>query len=201
MKQLDCVPAREVTDQGSGPHVAVFGVIEPRKGQDVFIKAASGLADLYPNARFWIVGGLSLEDKAGFHNQLIQLVEQKGLTGRVRFVGHRADVASWMRAMDVVVLPSVAHESFGMVLAEAQILGRPVVASRIGGTHEVVQDGSTGFLVNPNDEGALASAIERSFRLGPEKLKKIAAIALERFSPDSFRTKIASVYDRLTRLP
>ena len=137
----------------------MFGVIEPRKGQQVFLEAAKLLAARFPTARFWVVGPEALADKAGYARRLRAVAETPALAGRVTFTGHRSDVAAWMRAMDVVTLPSIAHESLGMVLVEAIALGRPTVASRIGGTPEVITDGENGWLV----PGALV-VIERSAR-------------------------------------
>lgn len=189
-------PAAEVT--GPGPHIGVFGVIEPRKGQHVFLEAAARIAGARPQARFWVVGPVALADKAGYRAELEALVAREGLADRVTFTGFRADVGRWMRAMDVVALTSVAHESLGMVLAEAMALGRPVVASAVGGTPEVVTDGVTGRLVPPNDPAALADAITGLLNGDRQAMgERAAADVRQRFSPDLFCGRVAAVYEEV----
>lgn len=81
-----------------------------------------------------------------------------GLEGAVKFLGFRKDSPDLMAAADLVILPSAA-EAFGLVLTEALYLGTPVVASRVGGIPEIVDDGEDGILVPAEDSTALADAI------------------------------------------
>jgi glycosyltransferase involved in cell wall biosynthesis len=188
------LPAADVV--GPGPHVAVFGVIEPRKGQDVFLQAAKELASDWPNAHFWIIGARNFRDKANYGAQLDTMCASGPLAGRVTFTGFRSDIASLMQAMDVVTLTSVSHETFGMTLVEAMALGRPVVTSGIGATAEIVADGDTGLVVPIKDSKALARAIARA--LGPmgRQLGIRAAVEVRaRFSPAAFCDELAAVYD------
>lgn len=83
-----------------------------------------------------------------------------GLAGSVKFLGFRQDIASLIACAEVLVLPSL-NEGFGMVLVEAMAMGKPVVASAVGGVPEVVLDGRTGLLVPPANPEALAAAILR----------------------------------------
>jgi glycosyltransferase involved in cell wall biosynthesis len=87
-----------------------------------------------------------------------QQVAVRGLDDAVTFLGFRKDLPDLMVASDLFVLPSVA-EAFGLVLAEALHLGTPVIASRVGGIPEIVDDGVDGLLVPPADPRALADAI------------------------------------------
>ena len=182
--------------RGAGPHIGVFGVIEPRKGQDVFLRAASLLSKRFPTAQFWVVGPAALTDKAPYARALETLAESLGIADRVTFTGFQPDVARWMMAMDVVALTSVAHESLGMVLVEALALGRKVVASNSGGTSEVVQNGETERLVPPGDPAALAYAVtELLDKSDTMSGAKAAEDIRKRFSPDLFCDRVASVYD------
>lgn len=81
----------------------------------------------------------------------------------VRFLGFRRDLPDLMAAADVFVLPSVA-EAFGLVLAESLYLGTPVVATRVGGIPEIVDDGVDGILIPPGDPEALTGALVGLFR-------------------------------------
>src|SRR5206468_11827395 len=80
--------------------------------------------------------------------------------GSVTFTGRRDDVPAVTTALDVAVLPSY-REAQGLSILEAMALSRPVVASAVGGIPEMIDDGRTGLLVPPRDEGALAAAIVR----------------------------------------
>ncbi len=190
-------PPKFVPD-GKGPHIGIFGVLEPRKGQDVFLRAAAQIKARYPGAKFWVVGALSLKDKSWYLDRLRALAQVPVLEGDVVFTGYRPDATDMMKAMDVVVVASVAQESLSMVLLEALTLGRRVVSSRIGGTGEVIADGVTGLLVPLGDAEALAGAVDKM--LGPGGAAMAAngrSDAAIRFSPNAFCTSVAEVYDRV----
>ncbi len=91
---------------------------------------------------------------------LERLVAELGLAERVVFHGFRRDVLDWMAHLDVLLMPSL-HEGLPYTLLEAMSLGRPVVASRVGGLAETLVDGETGLLVEVGDVGGLAAAIRR----------------------------------------
>lgn len=178
-----------------GPHIATFGALEPRKGHDVFLKAAARVIATHPGARFWIVGGAALADKSWYVDQLHALAKVPELRGAVQFTGFRSDVAELMKAMDVLALPSVEMESFSMVLVEALTLGCRTVGSDVGGTAEAITPERTGLVVPPGDPAALAQAINRM--LGPDGALFAAAAAKEaraRFAPGLFADRISDVY-------
>jgi glycosyltransferase involved in cell wall biosynthesis len=93
-----------------------------------------------------------------FHAVYKTLVRDLGVDDMVTFLGFRRDITDVMAAADTLVLASVA-EAFGFVLTEALYLGTPVVATRVGGIPEIVDDGIDGLLVPPADPEALATAI------------------------------------------
>ena len=188
----------EMAHAGRGPHIGVFGVLEPRKAQHVLLEAACEVLPIYPDARFWLVGSTALKDKQSYADRLRAMADAYPLRHRVAFVGFQSDVRSWLAAMDVVVQPSVALESFGMALAEALVLGRPVIASAVGGVPEVVLDEDTGVLVPPGDAHALAGAIQRL--LASSELRRRFGVrgaedARIRFAPELFKSNIAAIYD------
>ncbi len=190
-------PERTPEVTGPGPHIGVFGVIEPRKGQDIFLAAAAKVAKRFPTAHFWVVGPLALKDKKTFAEKLHALADAPALRGRVTFTGYRSDVAQWMSAMDVVALTSIAHESLGMVLLEAATLGKPTIGTRIGVVPEIIKEGVTGRVVAPGDPEALAQAMTTLLNSDLNAIgQRAAADARERFSPEIFRRAVASIYDR-----
>jgi len=144
------------------PGVPVVGVLARLlriKGQDVFLRAAALMAAKKPEVRFVIVGGNNVDRE--YEDELKRLTAQLGLEGRVVFTGFRTDVPDLLAALSVVVSPSLGLEGLSNSLLESMAAGLPVVATRVGGTPEIVEDGVTGLLVTPGDAEALAGAISK----------------------------------------
>jgi glycosyltransferase involved in cell wall biosynthesis len=137
--------------------LCVVATIEPRKGQDVAVEALAELRDRGIDAVLELVGR---EQNKAFGKRLRERVRELGLDEHVRFRGEIADVPDLVQGQDVLIAPSRA-EPLGVAPIEAQALGRPVVASRVGGLPEVVLDGETGILTRPGDHEAIAGAIAR----------------------------------------
>lgn len=136
--------------------VGSFSRLAHWKGQHVLLEAA--LRD--PQLHVALVGApLFGEDL--YEAALRAFVETHGMTSRVHFLGFRDDVAACMRAVDVVAHTSIAPEPFGRVIVEGMLAKRPVVAMRAGGVTEIVDDGMSGLLCEPDSADALSSAITR----------------------------------------
>jgi glycosyltransferase involved in cell wall biosynthesis len=104
-------------------------------------------------------------------------------------------------AADVIVAPSIEPEAFGRVAVEAQAMGRPLVASRLGAQTETVRDGETGFLFSPGDISALAAAIARARALAPGERTAFAAIqrahVLDQYTVEAMCAATLRVYRSL----
>ena len=190
----DVAPAADVASL-PGPHVGLFGVLEPRKGQDVLLEAALQIVQRHPSAQFWLVGQTSYAENQAYLDRLRAMAAAPPLAGRVHLTGFRADVPQLMAAMDVVVLASRAFESLPTVLLEASALGRRIVAIDIGGVREIVEHEVTGLVVPEVDPRPLAAAIDRM--LGPDGVPMGQAArqrAQVRFSQDRFARDIADLY-------
>ena len=122
------------------------------KGIDVAIKALCTLPD---RVVLWVVGD-GEERRA-----LAALTESLSLSHRVRFLGWQPHVEPYMQAADCLACPSVWFEAAGLVNLEGQACGLPVVASRVGGIPEFVEDGTTGMLFEPGDATHMAESIRR----------------------------------------
>ncbi|HEU5181283.1 MAG TPA: glycosyltransferase family 4 protein [Candidatus Polarisedimenticolia bacterium] len=133
--------------------VGVVGRLVPDKGGTYFLKAVSKLAPKFPSARFLFVGTGTEEER------LRRETAALGLGDRVRFLGFRDDIPALTAALDLSVLPSVDCDASSAVLKEAMAVGRPVVATDIGGASEIVEHGRTGLIVPPADPDSLASAM------------------------------------------
>lgn len=136
--------------------VSVVGRISHWKGQEVFLDAAHSLLD-NPSLYFIIIGDPIQGDEQRLLNlkKKVAFWEQKN---RVIFVQYDNRIAEVMRAIDILVVPSILPEPFGLVVIEAMASERCVVAFAHGGVKEIVND-STGLLVTPNNVNALRNAI------------------------------------------
>lgn len=132
--------------------VGMVGRLEPIKGVSYFIEAAKMVTQELDNVEFLIVGDGSLKE------DLKKMAESLGLSANLAFMGWREDVNTILFTLDLLVLSSL-NEAVGRCVLEAQAVGVPVVATRVGGVPEVVLDGVTGMLVPPKDPKKLAEAI------------------------------------------
>ena len=148
----------------TGPLVGVFSRLVAWKGQHVLLKALAGLPEVN-----CIVVGDALFGEADYAASLSRLVVDLHLQQRVFFLGHRNDVPRLMKAVDVMVHPSIDPEPFGRTLVEAMLAGVPVIASDAGAAPDILDGGRAGTLVPPNDPQALAEAIA-SVLAKPEQL-------------------------------
>lgn len=132
--------------------IGAVGSLTREKGFDVLLDSFSRLAGNRPDVHLCLLGDgplrQSLEAQAG----------ALGVADRVCLPGHVTDVRPWLSAFELMVVPS-RSEGLPMVVLEAMASGRAVVATRVGGIPEVVQDGCTGLLVPPENAAALAAAM------------------------------------------
>ena len=151
---LDCdrVPPRQ--PRATLRKVVVVANLRPEKGHDVLIDAAVDVLRRFPDARFEIVGGGP--DLA----PLLARAEARRVLHAFTFLGQRDDVAARLAAADIFVLPS-RSEAFPNAVLEAMAAGLPIVASRVGGLCELIEEGTTGLLVPPGDPQPLADRICR----------------------------------------
>lgn len=136
------------------PIVGAVGRLEARKGHDDLLRAVARLGGR-PGAR---PPALMLVGDGPERDALRSLAGALGIADAVRFVGTVPDVRPWLAAMDAFVLPSREEGSSNAAL-EAMACGRAVIATDVGGTAELLEDGRTGLIVPPRDPEALATAL------------------------------------------
>jgi len=136
-------------------YVVHCGAFIKRKGYDVLVRAFAKIAPEFPEVRLVLVG-----DPAQEYANISDLVKTLGLADRVRMIGliPHAQVLWLIRQAALLVLPS-RYEAFGLVLLEAGVFARPVIASDVGGIPEIVIDNVTGLLVAAEDEAGLAARL------------------------------------------
>lgn len=178
-----------------GKHlIGLVGRLTPRKGLLFFIEALSYLKkENYP-FRALIVGEVA---KKNFSKKLKEKIKKENLEEEIIFMGKRSDVSQIISILDLLVFPSIEPESFGRVVVEALALGKPVVATALGGVKDIIEDGLTGKLVLPGDRVALAKTIhwmlehkEEADNLAQRGQKKVLA----EFNLDKMYQKTIEVY-------
>jgi glycosyltransferase involved in cell wall biosynthesis len=176
------VPTPPWPAEPSGPVVGFVGRLVPRKGALELVKAAPAIRAARPDVRIVIVGDDPYDDEEPDYAAAVRASDD------VEHVGRVGSAAGILGHLDVLVLPSL-QEPFGTVVAEAMAAGTPVVATRVDGLPELVQDGITGALVDPDDTAALAVAVLRVLD-DRAAMSTAARAAAERFGADAYTDRL-----------
>jgi glycosyltransferase involved in cell wall biosynthesis len=187
-------PEDFLTEYADKRVVGMVARLEPEKGHRYFLEAAAQVLNEHPDVLFLIVGAGSLADS------LPKLAASLGISDKIVFTGYRKNVAKLINMMDILVIPSLT-EAFGITMVEGMCLGKPCVASAVGGLTEIAgADGDVAFLVPPGDAESLASKI-RYLLENPETArvmgKQGAKIAAAKFSAEKMTDEITELYYRL----
>jgi glycosyltransferase involved in cell wall biosynthesis len=174
-----------------GPVLVTIARLTEQKGHRYLVQALPCLLETWPQLCCVCVGEGELRD------QLHRLAVELGVEKACRFLGTREDIADILATADVVVLPSLS-EGFPFVLLEALAMGCPVVATRVNGVPELIEDHKTGLLVPSRDSQALAKAILEV--LGdPTAARKMGAegraLVQERFTVDQMVANTTAIFD------
>jgi glycosyltransferase involved in cell wall biosynthesis len=172
------------------------GRLETVKGPDVLVDAFASVVRTNPRAQLTLIG------RGPLQSRLEEQVARLGLSDNVSVTGYVSDeekLAAYHRST-AVVIPSVGPENFPTVALEALGVGRPLIASRMGGLPELVAPGENGFLVEPGDPAALARAMSRvlddtelAARMGARS-RELA----ENYSMDLFLERLETHYREVT---
>ena len=171
------------------------GRLVEHKNLPRLLDAFAQVAAERPHARLLLVGGGPL------HDTLAARIRDLKLDDRALLLGERSDVAALMKAADLLVAPSL-REGMSNVILEAMALGLPVLATRVGGTPEVIEDGRHGVLVDPTDTQALADSMlqliddpVRRQAIGQAGRQKV----LEQYSPPAMVSAMLKEYSRVSQ--
>jgi glycosyltransferase involved in cell wall biosynthesis len=196
---LDCFEGRPRRQEIFGldestPVVCFVGTLAPHKGVLSLIDAAPPVLERFPHVQFVVAGA-----DGGAADVLERRLREEPAGRAFRVLGFREDAADIIASSDVLVLPSLA-DSMPLVVLEAMLAGKPVVATRSGGAAEMVVDGETGLLVPVGDAAALAGAVlalledpERTAAMGRRGKERAQAV----FSHEQFVQKFERVFDQL----
>ena len=143
----------------AGPwRLGLFGRLSPIKGQEVALHACERLIQKGIPVTLCLAGDVPGSPR---RRALESLIASLKLKEHVEWLGVRQEIPALIASVDLVLVPSTYPESFGRAVIEAQAVGRPVIASRLGALPELIDDGQSGLLVAPRNPEALAQAIER----------------------------------------
>lgn len=187
---------------GLGPDQPVVGIVAKlrrQKALDVLIRAVPLLREATPSVAVLIVGGPAVGVKEGEEERLRGLTRDLGLSDELRFLGDRSDVPDLLDLFDVAVLCS-DYEGSPLSIMEYMEAGKPVVATRVGGVPDLVEDGVTGLLVDPQDPDGLASAIVSLLR-DPDRAARMGRAGRElrrrSFSIEGTVRRVEALYQEL----
>ncbi len=177
------------------PIVAGVGRLNPQKNFALFLQVAASLLTTHPRTQF-VIAGEGPQEAA-----LKRLVADLGLGGRVHFTGYLRDTRRIYEACDILLMPSL-FEGLPMTLLEAMAMRVPVVASRLDGIAEVVEEGRDGFLVRSGDAEGFAECLGRLLD-DPALAQAIGGAACEKvtrsFSAARLCSEVEAVYDRFSK--
>ncbi|MBF0510762.1 MAG: glycosyltransferase [Candidatus Omnitrophica bacterium] len=171
--------------------VTIVASLFANKGHRVLLEAIASLKNKHPSLKCWMVG----EGQEGLG--LRALCEELGIVDRVVFWGVRWDIPEILAQSQLFVLTSTQREGLGVAILEAMAYGLPVIASRVGGIPEIIEDGKNGCLVPPGDSQKLAECIDRLIQNTDERQRLASAgrqTFEERFQAKYMIEKIQELY-------
>lgn len=183
---------RELGIAPTTPFVGMIACLKPQKSPLDFVRIAARVADAHPESHFFLAGDGELRA------QMEAEIRAQGLTDRFHLLGWRRDVRALLGAADVIVLTSL-WEGLPRVILQAMAARKPVVASRVDGVVEAVEDGKTGYLLKPHSVEEFAERIgrliadrARAREMGEEGYRRIGP-----FDERAMLHRLEGFYDRL----
>jgi glycosyltransferase involved in cell wall biosynthesis len=173
------------------------GRISRTKGQDLLIKALALMKHTDVMAIF--VGSAFRHES--YRNSLLRLASKLNLENRVKWVPPYENIPIAYQLADIIICPSLVPEGFGRLMAEAQAMQKPIIASDHGAARELIENGVTGWLTPPGDASALAKTLDHALDLSQKQLDKMGTKGRkrvkERFSQEEMSSNTIAVYKEL----
>ena len=182
------------------PLIGVVGSFSPLKGQDIILKALPKILSKYPNARLLLVGEPYSKSQVPYRDELLSIIHQLKLEAQVVLTGFRTDVQLIMASLDILVHPSTLPDAFPHVLLEGGAQRALIVASKVGGIGEIIEDGISGRLVPPGKPEHLAEAIIDllGHPLIANKMREaINKRVTEKFTISRYVSAVQALYEKL----
>ncbi len=184
-----------ILDESRDPVIGMAGPLEVIKGGSFFLRACHRVIEAGESIRI-VVTGSGPEGK-----NLRRLATSLELDHCVTFVDDGIAMSAYLSAIDIFCLPSL-QQGFGVIMLEAMALGRPVIASGVGGILSIIEDGKNGLIVPPSDSRALADRMLELLR-DPEKARRIAIagknLVEDRFTIDRMVDETITLYNDVAK--
>lgn len=174
-----------------------IALLRPRKGLEVFLESAALLIQQGIKCRLRIVGRFETPE---YERDILARCVALGLSERIDWRGFCQPIDAELDVIDVLAFPSVLPEGMPMVLLEALAAGVPIVACRVPGVTDVIQDGGNGLLVEPNDAADLTNGLQRLLN-SRELWQRLSAAGHasheQYFSAQIMTQRVRNLYDRV----
>lgn len=181
-------------DRGA-ERIGIIGRLSPEKGHNYFLKAVAELLSVFPKMICLVIGDGPLKE------ELIALSRKLGVSSNCIFTGIRHDIPQILSFLDILVLSSLS-EGLPMILLEAMAARCPIVATKVGGIPELIEDRRTGLLVSPRDPLSLANTVRELLQNkdGTRKMTQQAFQVVARgFSAKRMANETEKVYHNLLK--
>jgi glycosyltransferase involved in cell wall biosynthesis len=184
--------------------IGQIGRIQPYKGQDLLLRAASIVLAQEPNA-FFIVSGYPAFDQAGldYRDRLKRMVASEGIADRVRIISYPGNIGDIWSLVSIHAHPTLLDSS-PIALLEGMSLGKPAVTTQIGGIPELVVNGETGIILQPGDPTTLANSILHLLQ-HPHEAERLGRNARQRYekdhTPGIMARRIEQVFEQVNSRP
>jgi glycosyltransferase involved in cell wall biosynthesis len=184
------------------PVIGIIGRLAPSKGQMELLRAFKSVVSEFPTATLLIAGAPAFNQEYEYAELLKRAASELGIVNRVLMLGARDDVAAVMQALDLLIVNS-SSEACCLVVLEAMACGVPVLATRTGGTPELIEHGRDGWLVPWRDDSALTTAIKKLIRepdLRSQLARQGSQRVTARFDLARYLREIQNFYQESDRL-
>ncbi len=182
------------------PIITYVALFMKWKGQEYLIKAVPKILNVFPSTKFLLVGDAPFPQHKPYASFLKQLVKGMQLEENIIFTGYREDMLDIMKASDIIVYVSTSPEPYATVTLHALSVGKPLIATDIGGRREVIEDGKNGILIPTKNHDAIAEACIKLLRdpVLREKIGKCGREKIERyFKAERMVKEIGEVWTNL----
>ncbi len=182
-------------------NIVVVAQLYRPKGQHLVLEALNRLVKDFPTVKLYFLGDHVIEEYRSYRTGLEDYVRRNDLEDNVVFTGWRRDALDIVSLMDILIHPSLA-EGFGRAVLESMAIGKPIIASRLGGLREAIKDGENGYLVTPGS----VDEIEQRWRellLDPELRNRLGVAAretvFEKYLIDDKVARLAEIWIKMVQ--
>lgn len=153
----------ELSIKNNNINIVTVGTLIKLKGIHYLLEAIGMIVKDHPDVMLYVLGDRIIDENLEYQQELLKIIEINALENNVKFTGWRDDALQIVSLMDILVHPSLS-EGCPRAVMEAMALGKPVIATRVGGARELIEDGENGFLVEAKNPTQIAEKISELIR-------------------------------------